>query len=587
MRHLLKEYSKFILAEKFILNEAKYSKADIQQIITDYVKVNQDFKNIYQTLKDKINNKLQAAEAASAETKEITELKKLADTITSGNITNITDIKAKTNQYLADLATQLATVSGYDETKHPNIAKVINKLKSYATEPSRGAKEDEETETRIINLIKELTPLIASIFAKDTSKNSLLKDIITNLDSINNVNLDEITKKLDNKTIEEFIKIKDSFDTLVPDLTTLSTKDTFTDDEFTDLNTKLSSAVTIINDNVDRIYSLLDLKADAKAASEDAGENTLVQLLKDSQGDQKAFRATLESILNIAFNNDEDLVKAALKLNSDGAIVEEIFHLGATPNKNPFLYFIFSNKALIMQNIIDPKKYAVLHNRYIKSNADGIFTGDDLCKRGHFKDIDIIFSSSFYQASNSEMEKYLNLREQILKLYDKNTPFKNKIVAEKYQNNITAFFNDLMYTTGKLFDKVTSNMGNPLNKAVQSTSQIESDLKRCFDEDALKNTAVKATISVNSAIVTQWLDQLKHDKDKIAKLILFIAAGHLGTGNKAKEVKDLLNIYSDLKGKAIVASDIVPFTNLVGKADINEQNIIEIIKLIASLGQLA
>jgi len=581
----LKEYSRFMLSEKFILNEAKYTKADIQNIISEYTKANQDFKNIYSSIEEKIKSELAKAEEATATDKDVEELNELADNITSGNITNITDVKAKTNQYLTKLDARLKATPGYDEEKTPNIAKVINKLNSYANEASRGAKEDEETEDRIINLIKELTPLLNNIFAKDTSKNTLLQQIIDNLTVLNNTNLDGFIKQLKSDAVEEFIKIKDAFTGITQYLTELNAKETITDEDITALNTAAADAAKTVTDNIERIKSILELRDDAKAAKQDADENHLVDLLRDTQSDPAAFKEALISILNIAFKDDQALVEAALKLNGDGAIAEEILHLGALPTKNPFLYFIYTNKQLITGGSIDAKKYAVLHNRYIQSNANDIFAAADLRGTGQLKNSDVIFSESFYQSGTSNMEKYLDIREQVMKLFDNNTPFKNQIVGKKYAGKIENFFSDLVYTSGKLFDKAQGSTGSSLTKTVKDIAQISNDLKRCFDEDALKSTAATAVISVDKKIVTQWASQLGNNKDRLAKLILFIATKYLSANGDAKAVQDTINKYEEIKGKSLEAGDIVPFTNLVGKADITDKNIVNIIELIASAGE--
>ena len=585
MKYILKEYPKFILAEKFILTEARYSKNEMQGIKAEYETVLQDFIKVSDEAKEKINSLVNNAPATADD--DILDLLKLADTITSGNVTSTTDIKTKAKQYVTNLDKKLKSTPGYNESKHPAIAKAINSLNKFANEPNKTAIKDEADEARIIHLVKETVPIIRDIMplatkivANDKLVKEKLKTITDNLTKLVPAK-EDIPAKINNNNIKVLLDIENILENVSQSLSSFNAKDDINEEDISSLETALTKAINNKESAKKAASDATKLSANKKIDAIYKADDELVQLLKDAQNDPAAFREALKSILNMAFNNDSQLVKKALELNSDGAITEEILYLGATPKVNPFLAFIANNRALILDSDINSKKYAVLHNRYIRENKE-TFTGEDLRGIGVLSKCDLIFSKSFYDVDTDTMDEYLDWRAWVLK--NKNRKFVNTALADKYSNDTAKFFNDLFYKEGQLFSKQSLPITYSLNRELKSLTQIMYNIDQCFGDDVTKPNS-KQAISVDDKLISGWIDQLGRNKDKIAKLILAIKL-KAATKKAAEIAKNLMKNYSECQNVAISDEESDQFTNLLNNIEIKEQNVKDIITSVASLGKL-
>jgi len=579
--------SKFILAEKYILTEATAEEKNKAK--EAYLKAKDAFNKIYPNAKTFLEEANGSKELTTDE-KFINEIKPLEKEIAAGTITDVLDLKNKGKEYIDKVSAKLDKIPNFEE-KYPQIDQLVFDIKNLI---EKG--KDEDIKGRLGSEVEKLGATVDEVFGsseKADADKTVSENALKNLNNINDFDISAALEAMDNGDEKDELANAvygelGNITTILTDITKTITdavgkKDT-SDAALAALNDALTDAYDKLKENK-KAASLADLSNKNKSAEESEDAAHLIDLLKAAKNDPKAFEAALMSILKLAFGSNDDLINAILKLNVDGAIADEIIHYGPDAKQNPFLYFLDKNQDLLKNGSITPEKYKIIHNAFVKGNASGVFGDADLRGTGRFGNSDIIFSGSLYDYGPDDITKYFNLREQVINLFNGSTKFSNDLLAEKYQNNIKNFFADLMYEGGDLFNPKGSAAGPSANRQLKGLKAIEDELKNCFDEEALKNSKPKGTTAVNEKVVKSWIESLGGDKRKVGQLIIYLATRFV-SASSAKAVQELLDKYAETRKVPLDAANIVPLSTTIGKPDITDKNLADVIKQIAEAAGL-
>lgn len=540
--YLNEDLPKFVLSEKFILNEAESEEKTRQEILNELEPSIEDFNKEYNNKKDAFianiiafGEKATAADAltedAESKLKNLEEnsdkailpdLTKLIDQLQNKNQHKLDDIPEIKN-YLDAVKNCSVEVAYFSNKKDEEIDKIktdlIKNLKAIETEYNNYKKEVSRID-RQIKLLKTIDAQMKFLL----SKKSIFENFVKKLQEKSKDLIDEYKQQLKAKAyVENFAnnKLKNFFarlkkETSVKYLESFSktlnnwlhwknggqeinlTDKNLTLQEFIDLTAAIENQIT---DDLTREKIAWERETGfisdwEKAFIEAASKDGISRRKTGESAVAKVMDKYLDQEWKVKSNRD---IRQAISKIYDNFMLE-LESLGYTAKTNPFvsyLHYAFDTMNAAKEIEKNANAYSALHEAYRRNLIDkNILEGNwSVDVNGATSKIgrdSIIFCKDFYNLQRQDIYRYLEYQLSVPELFDqfiKNTTNSKKLIIDHYSNNFTAFFVDLFYKPGNPLEQEAGISG--ADGKLKPLDMIRNELSAVFGDKTTQDTIEK------------------------------------------------------------------------------------------------
>lgn len=523
MKFILAENKKFVLEERFILQEA--SIAEVAKKWTAQLEATLD--KTEQTLKQYIKY----AGPAEADATNMEELKKIKLSIekTAEDLENTlelplaslvsgeanTEVKEELGNYIEVLTAAGKAIVKTDDNKDELtlLDKRLEELFTLrsATSPFSGGSRSIENLRKIIKWVNEkIMPLfnIESMSATETSVTEFKElckeclDLLTDL----RVDLPDDFSEFASEDIKTYCKLMPA----AVEATQLPVKDI---NEKKSLLPKLTTYIGYVKTLKDALSKI------AKATILDDGAT---QDWKTKYANAQNKEAVIEEFIYTTWKNDYE---AVLKIKK--TLLQECDAYGFTDSEkgNPFISYI-SN--IYLKYKIEPELYNIVHNMV----ATNRLTGADLLGKGSMGQGNLLFCKALYTAGAGAAKLYLKKQYNLLHATK---------LPEEFETAAEMAFNALYKLSTVVKGEQTKNSINLELRPMAEVEQLEAQWVGQVSDTATDDEKPEKTTATNAELLNQITDTNAAVKVLAALAIKFSSNDQIVAAvQSCKEVKELM-----------------------------------------------